>query len=136
MKLLQKSDLNVRGLRKTKQRDHILKVLQRKPLTIREIKTLLDEKHFGIHLVSIYRAMEIFVSMGLVRMIELGIGGRRYELVQHTNHHHHLICNNCGLIKDIVIPNENVLFQNTDRPHGYLVTDHAIEFFGLCGNCQ
>ncbi|MSW96440.1 MAG: transcriptional repressor, partial [Actinobacteria bacterium] len=46
---------------------------------------------------SVYRALGVLQEAGLVRVLELGEGERRYELVHADGeHHHHVVCDGCG----------------------------------------
>src|SRR5207253_10274572 len=47
-------------------------------------------------LTTVYRSLESLVQLGLVQAVDLGDGERRYEVVAPGEHHHHLVCKNCG----------------------------------------
>ena len=51
----------------------------------------------GVGLVTVYRTLDLFTELGVVRRLDLG-GGRRYELAK--NHHHHLIWVDCGSVAE------------------------------------
>ena len=54
-----------------------------------------------------------------------------------TARHHHIVCVNCGEIKDI--PMEKDLAEEelkVIKKMGYKPIGHSLEFFGLCSKCQ
>ena len=53
---------------------------------------------------SAYRNLSIMEEAGIVRRLVHGAEHAHYELAEDlTQHHHHLICENCGLIRDITL---------------------------------
>lgn len=127
--------LKEKGYRVTKARRELLKVLAHYPLTVQEIYNDLIEKKIHIDLTSVYRSLELFVTMGIVREVDLGEDKKRYEMIDKNNHHHHLICNNCKLIEDVVV-NEDYLLKTVGANLKFKIDHHNLEFFGLCQNCQ
>jgi Fur family ferric uptake transcriptional regulator len=79
--------------------------------------------------------MKDFLEKGVTRQIQFQEGRARYELAN-KKHHHHLICNSCGRIEEV----EGDLLENMEldikKKKGFKVQSHALEFFGLCKNCQ
>ena len=91
-------------------------------------------KDRGIDRVTVFRILHAFVAKGLIRKLEFGEGKARYEL--NTSEHHHLICEKCGAIEDISDCNISDLERDIKKKKGFLVRRHALEFFGLCRQCQ
>lgn len=83
---------------------------------------------------TIYRILDILHRRDLIQRIELGEGKYRYE--KSENHHHHLICTNCGKIEDVKADFLSNLEGQIREKNGFLVKNHSLEFFGLCKNCQ
>lgn len=127
--------LQQKGYRLTKPRQEIVKVLKQYPLTAQELYDSLRKRNSVIDLTSVYRSLELFVTLGIVRTLELGEAKRRYELVDEKNHHHHLVCNTCGSIADIRITEEPFVTEVREKTT-FKVDHHHLEFFGLCANCQ
>ena len=123
------------GYRVTTERQHVINVINEHPLTVQEIYNELKKGQFDIDLASVYRSLNLFVKLGIVRALELGEGKKRYVLVEEHNHHHHLVCNNCGSIENITM-NENYLLKAIDKKSKFKIDHHHLEFFGRCANCQ
>lgn len=93
------------------------------------------QKKLGVDRVTVFRILNAFVEKGLIRKLEFGEGKARYELADKEDHHH-LICENCGLIQDIedkVIPS---IERHIEQQHNFMVKYHSLEFFGLCKDCR
>lgn len=128
-------ELKKNGYRLTKPRRELLKVLKEYPLTVQEIYSSLQKRKINMDLTSVYRSLELFVEMGVVHVIQLGEDKKRYELVDSENHHHHLVCNSCGIIENITFNEKNLLKEVTAKSV-FKIDHHHMEFFGHCKNCQ
>lgn len=122
------------GKRFTKPRKAIFHALTNfeKPVTIKEIYHFLKN---SIDLASIYRTLDLMKQSAVVNEIEFGDGKKRYELVTGKNHHHHLVCENCGDVTDIEMKEEQLL-NKIKTKNDFRIKRHELEFFGLCQNCQ
>ncbi|MEK7460007.1 MAG: transcriptional repressor [Patescibacteria group bacterium] len=114
----------------------ILNVLKKStsPVSVQQISEKLPVK---LNQTTIYRAIEALSLSGIIRKIDLGETGSRYELSMGTTHHHHIICKKCGKIEDIkncdsdelekLVLKKSVSFSS--------IQDHSLEFFGVCKKC-
>lgn len=107
----------------------------RKALSPRELYQGLLRRKKGVGLTSVYRSLELLVSLGIVFKTMRGTA-TRYKLCRLADHHHHIVCERCG---------EVVEFDFCDLPHwtrrlarttGYRITAHHFDFVGLCRRCQ
>jgi Fur family ferric uptake transcriptional regulator len=130
-----KQQLKTGGLKVTTARLDLLDILKhaKKPLSIKEIAQRLGESK--IDLVTLYRNVESLQKLGIVKQINLKDRQAYYELGA-GEHHHHLICTNCGRLEDVHIEEIN-LNKTFLKKHGFAkVTDHSLEFFGICAKCN
>ena len=113
-------------------------------LTAKDIYGSLSALYPGIGLTTVYRTLELLHRFGFVHRVAAGDGQSRYALKREDRgeHHHHLICTRCGKIIDYrdFVQEELELVKKTEevlaRKHNFLITDHNIEFLGLCEKCQ
>ena len=108
------------------------------PMAIHEI--LYD----GAELVlsSTYRNLAVLERAGVVHRIATS-GGEfdRYELAEDlTDHHHHLMCRQCGTITDVRVPVrlEQSLaegFRQVMYETGFHVENHRLDLVGMCDSC-
>lgn len=87
--------------------------------------------------VSIYRNIELFESIGVVKKIHIG-WKYKVELSDiFTDHHHHLVCLGCGLITDIDDERHIEDFiKSVAAHHDFKVKGHLFEVEGYCRTCS
>lgn len=90
---------------------------------------------------SAYRSLSILVEAGIVRRLVHGGDHAHFELAEHlTEHHHHLICESCGVVVDVTLPTkvENSMdrtFNDVAAASGFTAAHHAIDIYGTCPDC-
>ena len=117
------------GYKTTPQRVAVLRALaEEQHQTLGEVRARCPE----VGLVTVYRALDLFGELGIVRRLDLG-DGARYELAE--DHHHHMICESCGDISEFEeCPLDQKLLP-VGRP-GFEVHAHSIEVYGRCAGCR
>jgi Fur family transcriptional regulator, ferric uptake regulator len=117
------------GYKATPQRMAVLQALvEEQHQSLEEIRARCPE----VGLVTVYRTLDLLGSLGIVRRLDLG-DGARYELAE--NHHHHLICESCGVISEF----EECPLDPKRLPPGsadFEVRAHSLEVYGWCGACR
>ncbi len=77
-----------------------------------------DERRVGI--ASVYRALDLLVSLGLVQRLDLGGGIARYEpAMPGGEHHHHLVCVDCGDVRPFEDPQLERVLEGTATRSDY-----------------
>ena len=85
-----------------------------------------------VGMVTVYRTLDLFGDLGIVRRLDLG-DGPRYELAE--AHHHHLICESCGDISEFdACPLDPVALS--PEAAGFEVRAHSVEVYGRCSGCR
>lgn len=92
-------------------------------------------RHPGIGRATIFRALDLFASLGLVERVDLPGGDHAYVACD-TVHHHHAICTGCGRSLDVDDFGLTRVLNEIGRRSGFRVVDHRLEIFGLCAACQ
>ena len=134
------------GSRWTVPRGAILDLLSRTSnhMSAKEVYVVLHKLYPNIGLTTVYRTLDLLVRMGLLHKFSFGTGESRYEFKpdNEDTHHHHLVCTNCGKILDYTdfVDEELELIKKTEEAlankHSFYITDHNIEFYGLCNRCK
>ena len=132
--------------RLTAPREAILKFLSNstRHLSAKEIYASLHRSYPGMGLSTVYRTLDLLAQMGIVAKLSLGDGQSRYELKSKNKgeHHHHLICTNCGEIINYseFLDEELRLVRKTEdrlaKKYNFVIQDHNIEFLGICKKCK
>ena len=132
-----KTELNDVNLRATPARMNLMYLLETsdKPLDVQTMIEYLKEKGIQTDPATVFRIVNMFTEKGLTKQIQLQEGKFRYELMSKADHHH-LVCTRCGEIQDISDCNIDVLENHIEKKKNFKVTSHALEFYGICANCQ
>lgn len=86
---------------------------------------------------SIYRTVKMFEQIGIIQRIHIGWKYRLELADQFNRHHHHISCNQCGVV--VSLP-ENLaiesMLKQAAHQHGFEPESHLLEIRGLCSNCR
>ena len=131
-----KEVLRERGLRSTSQRLAVIHVLHEsgRSLSVGEIHDGVRGILGGTGLATIYRTLETFESLGVVRRLHFPDGESGYAFSR-AGHAHHMVCLTCRGVFDFPgCPVESFDLAPLERT-GFRVEDHSVQFFGRCGGC-
>ncbi len=134
-----KSILRQNGYKATPQRLAIIKEFAKsdKFLTPSELYERLKQNHPNIGLVTVYRVFDILDKLNLVCKVHAGGDCHSYKI--NTNeHHHHLLCSDCGTIINFPCdePNIEELKNKIITETGFSIKTHILEFVGYCPKCN
>jgi Fur family ferric uptake transcriptional regulator len=104
-------------------------------LTPAAIYQRVHQDHPTIGLTTVYRTLEILAKLELICELHAGGSCRSYTIGA-PEHHHHLICSNCGAVVDFSGYYLSQLEQRLSRETGFEIEGHLLEFIGRCQNCQ
>ncbi len=125
------------GRRITPQRLAVLKILARSAdhPSVEQIYQAVKQDFPTTSLATIYKTVSLLKDLGEV--LELGFSdwGNRYD-GKRPYPHPHVICTRCGAITDPQYPPIDDIAKEIGRLSGYHITQHRIDFFGLCPRCQ
>jgi len=83
---------------------------------------------------TVYRTMELFAELGITKKVWFG-NRTKYELSDDfQEHHHHLVCEQCGLITKIGSKDLEKTLRKLTRKVGYKHLRHQVEIIGLCSS--
>jgi Fur family ferric uptake transcriptional regulator len=124
------------GLKSTRQRALIIELFfdLGGHLSVEELWTKVRQKDAKVSVATVYRTMKLLAQCGLAHARNFGDGQTRYEGV--GEHHDHLICTQCGTITEFEDDRIELLQERVARQHGFRVTSHKMELYGLCASCQ
>ena len=104
------------------------------PRTVKDIIQLLSKRAFDVDRTTVFRIMNAFTDRGIVGKLEFGEGNFRYELLS-LPHHYHIVCTNCGPIRDVEGCDVDAIEKQTAKKYNFQITHHRLDFFGLCESC-
>jgi Fur family ferric uptake transcriptional regulator len=125
------------GIRVTRQRLQVLEALQAEPndATAQEIFEMLRSRGVSIGLATVYRALGLLSSHGVVDALVHRPGEVCYRLCG-DEHHHHLTCTECHQVVELGGCELDPWLDRLGSDHGFAVTGHAVEVTGLCAGCR
>jgi Fur family ferric uptake transcriptional regulator len=85
---------------------------------------------------SVYRILDELEALGLVQRVETGQAMVRYERVgEHDQHHHHLVCDACGLVMPFSDAALERAIETLSERVPLAVSEHEIVLHGACRDC-
>ena len=127
--------LRAKGLRMTLPKKSILDVFlknRNRMLSVGEVLSLLPEESTIDH-ATVYRNIQKFLDIGILKSMNDELGVNRYT-VSEREHHHYLICTECGRI--IKIPCEGHFWRSHAQKNRFVETHHKLEVYGKCAGCS
>lgn len=123
------------GVRLTLPRKTVLQVLanNREGLTPEEVCRLGRASHPGLGLVTVYRALELFEKLGMIRRVHSG--GHCQSYSASFGDTHFVVCTKCGRVAEFPCCGLLPLYGHVRAKTGYNVTGHILEITGLCPSC-
>ena len=91
---------------------------------------------------SAYRHLTDLHAAGLVRRVTASDEFTRFELAEDlTEHHHHLLCVNCGKVSDVTMPPtfEHQVAEAIGQlaaAEGFQPQSHRLDVLGVCASCH
>jgi Fe2+ or Zn2+ uptake regulation protein len=123
-------------LRRTKQREAILKVLRgvNSHPTADWIYEEVRKEIPNISLGTVYRNLKLLRESG--EILEVDLSGTFSRFDGNPDNHYHFRCEKCGHVFDVDEPVNKELDERVARKTGFKISYHRLEFRGLCKECQ
>lgn len=126
-------------MRWTQQREQLIKILQssnKHYVAISEVDEQMRRFHHGVSHDTIYRNLKEFQELGIVEIARHS-GGMVVKLSCDPayQHHHHFICQRCGRVQEIKMPEGQMDYYQEQLP-GAQITGHSFELYGICADCM
>jgi Fur family ferric uptake transcriptional regulator len=108
------------------------------PVSISDIAERLP----GLPRSSAYRHLTDLEAAGIVRRVAANDEFTRFELAEDlTEHHHHLLCVNCGKVTDITLPagfehDVTTAIAELAAAAGFQPHSHRLDVLGVCADCR
>lgn len=127
--------LRERGLQITAQRLAVMNAVAAQPhITADAVADVVRARIGAISLQSVYDALGLLVSEGLVRRIQPAGSPARFEARVGDNHHH-LICRDCGRVVDVDCATGSAPCLAPIAHQGYEIDEAEVAYWGRCPDC-
>lgn len=88
----------------------------------------------GVGIATVYRAVATMESSGSLERVGTRENRALYVRCDHADHHHHLVCTDCGRVAHASCPLlPGVALEDQE---GFVVTRHDLTLYGLCAECS
>ena len=126
------------GPRTPRQRRAVEAALRRTAdfVSAQDLHLTLREAGERVGLATVYRTLGLMAETGAVDMIRAEDGEARYRLCASEDHHHHLVCRECGRTVEVEEPDAERWAERMASAHGFTDVSHTLEIFGLCAECS
>jgi len=123
--------------RMTRQRAAVVEVLadSEEFRTAQELHDMVRGQGHSVGLATVYRTMQAMVSAGEVDVLRNAEGEAMYRRCERTEHHHHLLCRDCGRTEEIDAALVEQWAESVGRAHRFSNIEHTAELFGTCADC-
>ena len=128
--------LRDRGIQVTAQRLAVLRAVSAQPhITAEGVAEAVRAEIGAISLQSVYDALSLLVTEGLLRRIQPAGSPARFENRVGDNHHH-LICRTCGRVVDVDCATGAAPCLAAVDDNGYEIDEAEVNYWGLCPSCS
>ena len=101
--------------------------------TAAEVFRIVRRRRPGVAYATIYNSLNWLERKGMIARVDFVDEAARYDPI--VERHDHLICNQCGELKDVTLQLPPQLVGHAVRREGFRVERYRTELFGLCGTC-
>ena len=130
--------LSQKGLRLTGQREIIAQAFFKSKghISTEELYRKVQKTSPRIGFVTVYRTLKLLTEAGLASGKHFNGNFTRFESKQKTDHHDHLVCTQCGKIIEFKNDRIEDLQATIAKLYGFILTDHTLDIYGICPDCQ
>ena len=121
--------------RNTKQREEVWGALERTPsfVSAQELHQSLCAAGSGIGLATVYRTLNALAQEGSADALTLE--GENLFRACSPGHHHHVICRDCGVTREIEAKAVEAWARDVAAEHGFHDPQHIVDIYGTCTDC-
>ena len=120
----------------TRQQATVLAGLQRSEefTSAQVLHTRLRAGGATVGLATVYRTLAALAASGEIDVLRTDEGEAIYRACS-TDHHHHLLCRECGRTVEVDGPAVEVWAATVAADHAFRDVRHTVELVGVCADC-
>lgn len=122
------------GRRPTRQRAALAELMSETSqfLSAQELHARLQERGDSVGLATVYRNLQAMAADGDLDVLRTDDGESVYRSCGTEEHHHHLVCRECGRTVEVEGPAVERWAAEVARQNGFSDVTHTVEIFGTC----
>lgn len=102
---------------------------------VESLYCMLEEDSYHVSKATIYNTIDLLIECGLLHRLNFDNQHAKYEKIGTLSpNHHHLICTECGKIKEIKDKDFNA-FMNAKKYNAFTISYYQLYVYGMCNNC-
>jgi len=121
------------GYRSGAARREVVDLLAAEPCAVTALE--IDRRLESVGRASVYRTLDQLERLHLVHRVEIGGDAAGYERVDPEQHHHHLVCEECGRLSPFADPSLERAIEAVSRAAEFEVAAHDVVLRGRCHDC-
>jgi Fur family transcriptional regulator, ferric uptake regulator len=125
--------LDEEGYRSGAARREVIDLLAGEPCAVTALE--IDRRLDSVGRASVYRTLDQLERLHLVQRVEIGGDAAGYERVDPTQHHHHLVCEECGRLAPFASAALEEEIARISRDADFEVAAHDVVLRGTCATC-
>jgi len=91
--------------------------------------------NYRVSLATVYNTLDLLLEAKLIIKHQLGGQFAQYEKAFGNNTHHHLVCTNCGKVKEFSDKQIRMGIQSRTFAH-FQMSHYSLYLFGICNKCK
>jgi len=126
--------MSAQGLRITDQRKTLAKLFADTPgyQSPKDVYDYMGRSYAGLSFDTVYRNLRVLDELGVLEQVVFEDGVKFKLHCRGHDHHHHMICLQCGK----TYPISYCPMDQTEVPDDFKVVKHKFEVFGYCKACS
>lgn len=126
--------LDEAGYRSGAARREVIDLLAGEPCAVTALE--IDRRLDSVGRASVYRTLEQLEQLHLVQRVEIGGDAAGYERVDPDQHHHHLVCEQCGRLSPFADRSLEQAIEAVSQAADFDVAAHDVVLRGRCPDCK
>jgi Fur family ferric uptake transcriptional regulator len=122
------------GYRSGAARREVVDLLADEPCAVTALE--IDRRLESVGRASVYRTLDQLERLHLVQRVEIGGDAAGYERVDPEQHHHHLVCEECGRLSPFADPALERAIEAVSRAAEFEIAAHDVVLRGRCPDCK
>lgn len=96
----------------------------------------IDRRIDSVGRASVYRTLDRLEQLRLIQRVDVGGDATGYERVDPVDHHHHLVCEECGRLSPFTSERLEGAIEAAGKHSGFTLSSHDVVLRGTCSDCD